>query len=68
MYLLSEELKRFKEEKKKKDFTDLIVDYIARDTKTNFEVLFIDEAQDLSSLQWDMKIYVERHRQNIHSR
>ena len=54
LYLLSEELKRFKEEKKKKDFTDLIVEYIARDIKTNFEVLFIDEAQDLSSLQWDM--------------
>jgi len=54
LYLLSEELKRFKEEKKKKDFTDLILDYITKDIKTSFEVLFIDEAQDLSSLQWDM--------------
>ena len=43
-----------KKEKSKKDFTDLIVDYIARDIKTNFEVLFIDEAQDLSYLQWQM--------------
>ena len=54
LYLLSEELKRYKQETGKKDFTDLIQDFINRDIKTNFEVLFIDEAQDLSSLQWDM--------------
>ena len=54
LYLLSEELKRYKEETGKKDFTDLITEYIQGDFKTNFDVLFIDEAQDLSSLQWDM--------------
>ena len=54
LYLLSEELKRYKQETGKKDFTDLIQDFINKDIKTNFEVLFIDEAQDLSSLQWDM--------------
>ena len=52
--MLSEELKRYKEETGKKDFTDLITEYIQGDFKTNFDVLFIDEAQDLSSLQWDM--------------
>tara|TARA_R100000654_G_scaffold3322_1_gene11324 strand:+ start:1559 stop:3067 length:1509 start_codon:yes stop_codon:yes gene_type:complete len=54
LYLLSEELKRFKKEKGKKDFTDLIVEYTQGSFKNAFDVLFIDEAQDLSSLQWDM--------------
>ena len=54
LYLISEELKRYKEEKKLKDFTDLIEDFIDQDLKSHFEVLFIDEAQDLSLLQWEM--------------
>jgi len=60
LYLISEELKRYKEEKRLKDFTDLIEDFIDQDLKSHFEVLFIDEAQDLSLLQWEMvrKIWV----------
>ena len=54
LYLLSEELKRYKKEKGLKDFTDLLEDYIAQTTKQSFEALFIDEAQDLSLIQWDM--------------
>jgi DNA helicase-2/ATP-dependent DNA helicase PcrA len=54
LYLLSEELKRYKKEKGLKDFTDLLEDYIAQETKQSFEALFIDEAQDLSLIQWDM--------------
>ena len=54
LYLLSEELKRFKKEKRLKDFNDLLLDFIAKDTTPSFKVLFIDEAQDLSLLQWDM--------------
>ena len=54
LYLLSEELKRYKKEKGLKDFTDLLEDYIAQETKQSFEALFIDEAQDLSLLQWEM--------------
>jgi len=54
LYLLSEELKRYKKEKGLKDFTDLLEDFIAQENKPNFEALFIDEAQDLSLIQWEM--------------
>ena len=54
LYLLSEELKQFKKEKGLKDFTDLLEDFLEKETHNKFEVLFIDEAQDLSLLQWDM--------------
>src|SRR5210317_372798 len=49
LYLISEELERYKKEKGLRDFTDLIEDFIDKDDITpKFEVLFIDEAQDLS--------------------
>jgi DNA helicase-2/ATP-dependent DNA helicase PcrA len=54
LYLLAEELKKFKEEKGLKDFTDLLEDFIEKDIQPKFEVLFIDEAQDLSKIQWEM--------------
>ena len=54
LYLLSEELKRFKKEKGLKDFNDLLLDFIAKESVNSFKVLFIDEAQDLSLLQWEM--------------
>jgi DNA helicase-2/ATP-dependent DNA helicase PcrA len=54
LFLLADELKRFKKEKGLKDFNDLLEDFIEKDIKRSFEVLFIDEAQDLSLLQWDM--------------
>ena len=54
LYLLAEELKRFKKEKGLKDFNDLLEDFIAKEKHNKFEVLFIDEAQDLSLLQWEM--------------
>ena len=54
LYLLSEELKRYKKEKGLKDFTDLLEDFITQTTKQNFKALFIDEAQDLSLIQWEM--------------
>ena len=54
LFLLSEELKRFKKEKRLHDFNDLLETFIAKNITPSFEVLFIDEAQDLSLLQWDM--------------
>jgi DNA helicase-2/ATP-dependent DNA helicase PcrA len=51
---LAEELKRFKKEKGLKDFNDLLEDFIAKEKHNKFKVLFIDEAQDLSLLQWEM--------------
>jgi DNA helicase II / ATP-dependent DNA helicase PcrA len=54
LFLLSEELKRFKKEKGLKDFTDLIEEFISESLPGSLEVLFIDEAQDLSLIQWEM--------------
>ena len=54
LFLLSEELKRFKKEKELKDFNDLLEDFISKEIYPSFEVLFIDEAQDLSLIQWEM--------------
>ena len=54
LYLLAEELKRFKKEKGLKDFNDLIEDFLTKENHNKFKVLFIDEAQDLSLLQWEM--------------
>ena len=54
LYLLAEELKKYKKEKGLKDFTDLLEQFIDKESHNKFEVLFIDEAQDLSYLQWQM--------------
>lgn len=37
-----------------KDFTDLMQDYIDQKKEANVEVVIIDEAQDLTTLQWQM--------------
>ena len=54
LFLLDEQLKQFKKEKGLKDFTDLLEDFIDKELSPTFKVLFIDEAQDLSKLQWEM--------------
>ena len=54
LFLLAEELKRFKQEKGLKDFNDLLEDFLTKENHNKFRVLFIDEAQDLSLLQWEM--------------
>jgi len=38
----------------KKDFTDLIADYVRSDKVKQFKVVFFDEAQDMSTIQWKM--------------
>ena len=41
LFLLSEELKRFKKEKGLKDFNDLLLDFIAKEKTNSFKVLFM---------------------------
>lgn len=36
------------------DYTDLLTEYLARGEPLDIDVMFIDEAQDLSRLQWDV--------------
>ena len=54
LYLLDQELSRYKQEKGLIDYNDMVEQFIRQDVSPSFEVLFIDEAQDLSPLQWRM--------------
>ena len=36
------------------DFSDMIVEFIKSDASPKFDVVFIDEAQDLSKMQWNI--------------
>ncbi len=61
LYLLDQELKKYKAEKGLYDYDDMLEQFIEQDISPSFDVLFIDEAQDLSPLQWRMvrTLYVD---------
>ena len=44
----------YKEAKNKLDFVDMIEKFVAQGTSPKFDLLIIDEAQDLAPLQWKM--------------
>ena len=50
----SHQLKEYKKLYNLIDFTDMITVFIKSDASPNFDVVFIDEAQDLSQTQWSM--------------
>ena len=54
LMIISNELERYKKEYNLIDFNDMILDFTKSDTCPKFDVVFIDEAQDLSLMQWDM--------------
>jgi len=54
LMIISNELERYKKEYNLIDFNDMIIDFTKSDTCPKFDVVFIDEAQDLSLMQWDM--------------
>lgn len=47
-------LARYKQSTTRLDFVDLINRFVEQGKSTPFEIVFIDEAQDLSPRQWDM--------------
>jgi len=51
---LAGELERYKKEHTLIDFNDMILEFVKSDASPAFDVVFIDEAQDLSLSQWDM--------------
>ncbi|SVB62164.1 uncharacterized protein METZ01_LOCUS215018, partial [marine metagenome] len=51
---LSSELESYKKAHGLIDFNDMISEFIKSDVSPKFDVVFIDEAQDLSRLQWNM--------------
>ncbi len=52
--IIYNELKRYKKEYDLIDFNDMITEFTKSDKSPKFDVVFIDEAQDLSLMQWDM--------------
>ena len=48
------DLNQYKKDYTLIDFTDMITEFIKSDKSPKFDVVFIDEAQDLSLSQWDM--------------
>ena len=52
--IIANELERYKKEHTLIDFNDMILEFIKSDKSPKFDVVFIDEAQDLSNMQWDM--------------
>ncbi len=51
---LDQNLKEYKRIKNKLDFNDMIKELIKKEDLPKFKVIFIDEAQDLSPLQWKL--------------
>ena len=51
---LSEQLVQYKKEYNLIDYNDMILNFIKEEKSPNFDVVFIDEAQDLSLMQWKM--------------
>ena len=51
---IDDNLKEYKRVKKKLDFNDMIKQLIDKESLPRFKVIFIDEAQDLSPLQWKL--------------
>ena len=42
------------------DFTDLLEEFLLHDLSPEFDVVFVDEAQDLSPIQWEMVHQIAR--------
>ena len=54
LYILRDELDNYKKSYVLKDFTDMIEKFIKAELCPKYDVVFIDEAQDLSPIQWKM--------------
>ena len=47
-------LVKYKEKRKIIDYTDMLVKCLEKKTFPKLRILFVDEAQDLSKVQWDI--------------
>jgi len=54
LYILEEELNNYKNSFKLYDFTDMIEKFNVAKMCPKYDVVFVDEAQDLSPIQWKM--------------
>ena len=54
LHILKAELDNYKKAYSLKDYTDMIENFIVAEICPKYDVVFIDEAQDLSPIQWKM--------------
>ncbi len=57
---LEQDLKSFKEDTGMVEFSDMIKLFVEKKKCPSLDVVFLDEAQDLSPSQWDMFFYIEK--------
>ena len=57
--LIDSHLKTYKEHTKMVEYYDMIAQFIEKKVCPELDVVFLDEAQDLSPLQWKMFFYIE---------
>lgn len=56
---------KWKDENGYKDFTDMLVDLATTDAEFGFKSIFIDEAQDLTPLQWRVVDHISHNTQSL---
>ena len=56
---INEDLKSYKEQTGMVEFSDMITQFVEEDKRLALDAIFLDEAQDLSPLQWDMFFHIE---------
>lgn len=62
---VSRALAAFKAAKGYMDYTDMLSEFVRMDTPPQLEVLLVDEAQDLSALQWRVVWLLARHARRV---
>ena len=60
LYKIEREIINYKKDTKKIDFNDMISEMVSKNIYRNFSVSFIDEAQDLSIVQWKLGDLIEK--------
>ena len=65
LYILKTELDNYKKAYSLKDYTDMIENFIVAELCPKYDVVFIDEAQDLSPIQWKMFDVLKKNSKHI---
>ncbi len=56
---IDEDLRSYKDQTGMVEFSDMITKFVEEDKRLALDAIFLDEAQDLSPLQWDMFFHIE---------
>ena len=56
---INEDLESYKEHTGMVEFSDMITQFVKEDKRLSLDAVFLDEAQDLSPLQWEMFFHIE---------